>query len=681
MNTSDLNALYVPLALNLRQIRLLQIQPCSETSAPIECTFQTFNLTKALKYTALSYVWGDPTITEHVVINGKALAITVNLYSALWHLRQHDQSAKIHFWIDAICINQADHLERNHQVDMMGQIYRDADQVIAWLGPEQIYGEDNDSAYAMSSLASILAESEASYYNTPGTVGDTRGLKAIYKILLRPYWNRIWVIQEIALAREVVLFCGPNYVNFKALQMHVEHFNNALVGLRFERSPREVQDLRGRVVRMTREQHGVQEVEPWVLDAMVNPEVRAAVESAPWDHITWLCNYRSQLAEASFSYWSHYQLFTHTIHLEASEPRDKIFATLGLATVMFPVDYTAPETEIFRRFISDWVLNDNSAGDFLKYAGIGVFDWTVDSSFDLPSWVPDWRLYSKGKAYFFENFWHPLAFRGQISAFPGRPVRSFEFYDASYDSQINSQIDTMSNKPLLPHVGQRMFRQNFQITLSSHILSTPGIALDEIGDDTSDRILQSCSWDSRTRESVIRMLCLGVDLRRTGGEVTEQTIKRQPFRESSGAFSLGLWIMDALSGEFSVGEQIQATLDLIHSLLKKHGMWESAEQIIQFFCGPDLATAFRVHAMKPLLAREAKRTTVGARLFRTSRGVIGIGPNEVSKGDVVCTIVNCSWLLVFRMIKPYQVLIGPCYIDKPDGLILDEDLEQMLHIR
>lgn len=92
-------------------------------------------------FKALSYCWGVSSKTHSVLVGGARLDITESLDSALRHHRHED--ADVVLWIDQICINQCDDLEKNDQVRMMALIYSQAEQVLVWLGPA---GQDSDRA-------------------------------------------------------------------------------------------------------------------------------------------------------------------------------------------------------------------------------------------------------------------------------------------------------------------------------------------------------------------------------------------------------------------------------------------------------------------------------------------------------------------------------------------------------
>jgi hypothetical protein len=92
-----------------------------------------------IKYEALSYCWGDPELQGFILLNGNAASVTVNLTRALENIRL-DHGTRV-LWVDALCINQEDTTERNHQVKQMGAIYQKAERVVVWLGrPKSLKG-------------------------------------------------------------------------------------------------------------------------------------------------------------------------------------------------------------------------------------------------------------------------------------------------------------------------------------------------------------------------------------------------------------------------------------------------------------------------------------------------------------------------------------------------------------
>ena len=107
-------------------IRLIYVQPCSNLEAGVQCSLKDATLAEyrhdiSDHYIAVSYVWGDQSITRSITVDGKLLKITASLDLALRHIRDHRRVLRV--WADGVCINQKDTHERNQQVRRMGDIF------------------------------------------------------------------------------------------------------------------------------------------------------------------------------------------------------------------------------------------------------------------------------------------------------------------------------------------------------------------------------------------------------------------------------------------------------------------------------------------------------------------------------------------------------------------------------
>lgn len=131
--------------------RLLRLLPEdeSEPDGPPRCELTTYRMYPSkdeyydceAQYCALSYVWGDARQMKPIVVDGKTLLVTENLYAGLLSLRAGRSllpGSQDVFWIDAICINQEDVREREHQVQHMAVIYARALSVLVWLREDRI---------------------------------------------------------------------------------------------------------------------------------------------------------------------------------------------------------------------------------------------------------------------------------------------------------------------------------------------------------------------------------------------------------------------------------------------------------------------------------------------------------------------------------------------------------------
>lgn len=134
-------------------------------------------------------MWGDPTDTVPILVNDIEVQVTVNLRKALSRLKA---GGVTHIWADALCINQGDSEERTAQVGRMGTIFRKASEVAVWLGPEQQVMEQALRVYEAKDLNE-----------------ETRPDLSVFRDLLsQSYWKRVWIIQEIAVASHINVYCG-----------------------------------------------------------------------------------------------------------------------------------------------------------------------------------------------------------------------------------------------------------------------------------------------------------------------------------------------------------------------------------------------------------------------------------------------------------------------------------------
>ena len=161
---------------------------------------------------ALSYVWGDPSVTREIYVDSVPVPVTANLEAALLQLRNHSRIRQgFLIWIDALRINQADLEERTVQVARMNDIYTRAWHTVVWLGLEA-----NNSDLAMMALRFLSLRSREQsplsgiyrrvdryviripYFQWKHRHMNVRmnkdALRAIYHIFARPYWRRLWII-------------------------------------------------------------------------------------------------------------------------------------------------------------------------------------------------------------------------------------------------------------------------------------------------------------------------------------------------------------------------------------------------------------------------------------------------------------------------------------------------------
>jgi hypothetical protein len=157
-------------------------------------------LYKAPPFVALSYCWGDLKNKTHITVNDLEVFVTVNLHAALRRLRAEG----IEFvWVDFLCINQRDSEERSIQIGRMGMMFKQAKQVVVWLGDEQDIKEDD-----ITSLSA--AGAKMARHALPVSARRT-----LNKLLSRPYWTRVWIIQELAAASNIIILCGRHKLSWE----------------------------------------------------------------------------------------------------------------------------------------------------------------------------------------------------------------------------------------------------------------------------------------------------------------------------------------------------------------------------------------------------------------------------------------------------------------------------------
>lgn len=203
------------------EIRLIKILPeeffkSGNQDGPVACEVISVPLDDKPQYIALSYAWGDTTLTSPLILNGKAFNATTSLDTALRQIRKMQRHSTAFrdqlFWIDAISINQEDEIEKSWQVQRMNSIFSAAHYALVWLGPSS-----HDSNKAMEVLEHVglkvalgsdpLDNATLDTFNFLSTL-YRKFSPAIQELLVRAWWRRIWVVQEFASARDVVFLCG-----------------------------------------------------------------------------------------------------------------------------------------------------------------------------------------------------------------------------------------------------------------------------------------------------------------------------------------------------------------------------------------------------------------------------------------------------------------------------------------
>ncbi|KAL3419459.1 heterokaryon incompatibility protein [Phlyctema vagabunda] len=357
--------------------------PSPDPGSFVACTISHVSLDDTPSYTALSYSWGDASLTTPILIDGCIFQVTTNLEAALRRLRRSDTTLAL--WVDALCIDQGNDMEKSEQLEYMRPIYSQALSVVTWLGPS---ADDSDIAMQwiddygtracelgigtkpelqLRHILESFKEQEKSSIGTnlgafihdlreeltaakPKTFVLLCALDALFK---RPYWSRIWVVQELASASNAVIVCGERRVSERAL-----HY-----ALRLVRNYRQHQIL------------------VYGLDVPIpNPGRMSIVSLRPSRPILLLKARRSVKLSPLMYLLRNFRSF------EATDPRDKVFALYGIAGDIevhgFRPDYSKSCEDVFTDLARALIQNG-----YMELLSLCEFPKKIT---DIPSWAPDW---------------------------------------------------------------------------------------------------------------------------------------------------------------------------------------------------------------------------------------------------------------------------------------------------
>ena len=346
----------------IRIVRVLAGWP----GQPLECRLVPVLIQgNTVAYEALSYVWGDSKQDHSMLCDGRSIGITKALHRVLHHLRKTDTIRDL--WVDQLCINQRDDLERSQQVLRMADIYKGAEQVIIWLGEES---RNVDAAFKLAAgIGSMLAEigvdhafnnDELREHGLPTHRG--KEFDALGAVLQLPWFSRAWVVQEICMAKSAVIVCGPFSMPWSEFALPVSS-----IGYSGSRRMGGLYTYNG------------------------SPAERIG-QVWSWQHLRTHHDRKADL----------FKILSYIKNCEATDPRDKLFAFTNLTELNIRPDYSLPASSAYTSFARDfikpalrgdqttwsdqecWQSAHRAISGFLCNAG------KLYHHLDLPSWVPDW---------------------------------------------------------------------------------------------------------------------------------------------------------------------------------------------------------------------------------------------------------------------------------------------------
>ncbi|RSL72387.1 hypothetical protein CEP54_000962 [Fusarium duplospermum] len=329
-------------------------------------------------YVALSYVWGASSSKDPIIeIAGYPFQVRESLFQAIKVLVSDNPKGKIRLWIDQICINQNDNTEKEHQVQLMSKIYSQARLVVCWLGDE---ADASDFAMVSFSYITRIHREAPKLSPPPRELGNANHYELISNIsnpmvgklgracaalVQRPLFRRLWIVQEVALAKELELRCGSSSISgdefFTAIDLLSSATTvpaSATIGLIYEGALR--------------------------LGQLREQSFTRPCESFP-------------------------HLLQKTCTWECEKPQDRLNGLFGVAfrcdpaTAWFKPSYSMSGPELFAMFAAQRV-GVTGGLEILHFAGCQDSQTSMRPKGDgllfpvptlashVPSWVPDWRV-------------------------------------------------------------------------------------------------------------------------------------------------------------------------------------------------------------------------------------------------------------------------------------------------
>ncbi|KAL6355132.1 hypothetical protein LRP88_11378 [Fusarium phalaenopsidis] len=375
------------------QIRLVTVtQPVQD--GPLEASLEHVELNPEdpIKYTALSYCWGDPSNLVELPCDGGVLRVTPSLYEALGEIIKFSPHKAL--WIDQICINQDDLEEKAEQVSKMNMIYDKAETVLAWLGPAiastplafdfvkkvgdialpkatdmfrwDAYADDGEHEKTKLERVEKFTQEQSLELGIP--FNDETSWDAFSEFFDRPWFQRMWTVQEIIQARKAIVVCGPHSLPWEHVSAAARWFCHKAKAIH-DRNSRRVDGmcLVTQMVAISWRSKSGSEYMPQLFGQKTRPTCK----------------------------WALRDLLERLRPRQATDPRDKVFALVGISEEDHRfwgdkgvrIDYSLSVEEVYAQATEEIIKSEFMDGlDTIWSARqrSKVPEW--------PSWVPDWRM-------------------------------------------------------------------------------------------------------------------------------------------------------------------------------------------------------------------------------------------------------------------------------------------------
>jgi hypothetical protein len=737
---------------SIRLVRLITLPQGAYPDLPrFGCFLQHFELGSAPPFHALSYTWGDAVQesiksveeeeasenskrlpiflgrSEHgsepapnagaedensrkkqISVIGTPYLITENLRDALNRLfisGYQDQW----MWIDSLCIDQNNTEEKGHQVSLMGDIYSNAEAVVVWLGADETDLEDfiwlhTEFLDALECYITKFGEQDlkgqSPYSSTllarldiNPPCGDWLKCWAKYHSFCRRrrWFSRMWVVQEVTLARRIIVRCGESSLSWENIELlgnmlTLLGWQNALALQARESFGRTLGDETIRFANIRRK------LTTRISDISKEPRTQWSSPIPKW--FSWNSQNPSTSKKEEESWYAYFQhLLFETRSYSATDPRDKIFAVLGIAKqalspkMDMPIqpDYSdMSDTQSIYLSITSMLLQKLPRLSHLSL----VEDKATRRLSSLPSWVPD----------------HTVTLTSAPFTLLRHPTYRFDACPADIIAPIQVEISGSALK-----VRGAMFDHVAEVCLP---------LWDVIQTSSFESCLQACEGlvDSypHTNEDPGEVLCRTLIANTFKGEPSPASLlpsfkvwvrnrlatKLTPEiieRDEAGAI-----INNVKLNERKVRDQLE-TLKRLHERSEANISLPSVQEVVN--------TIHQLHRFKlqdfvaqhaildpndpfPTLIEKLNRIDGGGlqmqqalgqtipfrRVYRTSTGLMGLGPASMKVGDGVWLLQGAGVPFVLREVERAQfTLMGETYLHGFMDGKMAEELKDELH--
>lgn len=608
------------------------------------------------RFAALSYVWGDPSDTEEILLNGRQWPVTKSLAMALRHVKRHwmleypdEDPSSFRLWVDVLCINQKDLEERASQVSRMQYLYALADVIFAWLE------EGDEMIYLAFDAVEVLYKALTEPPNFVDDIGNLTWLKrvpalceddrdsdepeyiehsnsrwdALHQFFFLPYWERVWIFQEVVMARRLV-YCSPTH---RLSSVHLGKVAQVMSTLRRLKTEKSVP--RPAFISLS----------SWnsLYSPIINWSIPTSIEEAKKNE-SLVSDHKLDSVDRTVSA---IQLSGFAGNFKATDPKDHVYGLLGLTRMQIAPDYRDETSyiDVYCDYVAHCIqlypLEGHHEVDelfFLDYAGAGD-----RMGNELPSWVPDY------------------------------PTQSTKRRRLHLPKNVRADADVFYSP----------YKEPKAIVLG-RTLNVVGLAVQEVksvhnclNEDFSQPLEYFIDFCSRNE-----MDATGTPSLQALFRVFDTTLKAD--KHLSLERILGFLLVLMLSGLPPVRERRQYVLDVSLKLGRRSD--ESFDNwIVRTFLSREMAMAYSektADGPKDMLlttlsasreqffmtqveqntikSRELEK--IGAHFLETEDGYLGIAPRGVLPGDSVVVVKGYRAPLILRRDGENHIFIGSCFV-------------------